>query len=122
MLYSAYVNLRSFFSKNDIIKRRPRHPKTNVESSDESNIEIQEKLQFIQSNVLPFNEVVNAWKVTHLLRMNLLKDPELSTGQYLNKFPILSESIGHEMVIIAIFPFFYFLELFIYSRLLWISI
>lgn len=103
MLYSAYVNLRTFLSKHKIIKIRPRQIKTNVVMTsvltDESSVEIVERFQFIQSNVLPFNELVDAWKVTHLLRMDLLNDPELSTSQYINKFPIFSESNSHEVVI-----------------------
>lgn len=115
MLYSAYQNLRTLLSKHDLIKRRTRQIKTNVNltvssirtlDASSSNVEIDEKFRFIQSSVLPLNELIDAWRVTHSLRMDLLNDPELSTSQYINKFPILSESNGHEVVFFIFFSIF----------------
>lgn len=99
-LYDAYNNERTSLSKSGLLVRRAR--KVVAKSADleyQNSLTEETAIDFLKTNVLPWEEIVASWHVTRKARKILLDQNNTSTADYFNKFLCLTEPNGYELVI-----------------------
>lgn len=116
-LYDAYNNERSSLSKSGSLIRRVR--KVVGKSSDlqyEHSLTEATAIDFLKTNVLPWEEIIASWILTRKARKVILDQNKISTADYISQFLCLSDPNGYELVICittrnGFFLFFYFIIL-----------
>lgn len=122
-LFSAYQNMKTDLRQVNLYKKRSKvrniagmsfnkvrkfvfHLILYLESdvnSCEPPIGMSEGLKYVFEETNDFNQIKNAWRITHSERLKLLKSLSIST--YIMKFPAFGLSNGYELVFL-----FYLLE------------
>lgn len=104
-LFNAYFNKKNSLSQAGVITRRKlsnNKGQTQVASTDnqlldDTELEIQSHIVFLTKNIVPWEKVVESWERTIHKRMQIL-DTNISTKEYLEKFPCLTEPNSFELV------------------------
>ena len=101
-LYSCYTNLRNFLASVGLIARETRNSGISAQVVLDPNPvlsdEADESLKALQQDSLEnFTDIRSAWTETAHFRDNLLST-DITTAEYLHKFPVLSHAEGFELV------------------------
>ncbi|XP_075163647.1 uncharacterized protein LOC142236260 isoform X2 [Haematobia irritans] len=99
-LYDAYNNMRTKLSAAGIIKRRihTRTPKEKPVTSTKSDGIDFDDLRILQIQNSQWAKVLEIWKKSHLVRQNELKNTNMSTYDYMEKYKVLCNERSYDLI------------------------
>ncbi|XP_018907203.1 uncharacterized protein [Bemisia tabaci] len=106
ILYDKFTHLRRKFRAKGLIDQpygrtssSSSSPSTSTASKGKKILEGDERSEWLQSHLQPWEQVVEYWRMTYEHRASNLKLPETNILEYFNKYPALKQPAGCNLLL-----------------------